>query len=400
MPVETEAGQLRERMVAGLLDTGAIRSDAVAAAFAAVPREMFAPEAPLAAVYSSTDAITTKRDAAGMPVSSVSAPNLQADMLERAAIQPGARVLEIGSGGYNAALIAEIAGPDGRVVTVDIDPFVTHRAQRFLAQAGYPQVKVVLGDAEQAAAEFGPYDAIIVTVGVWDCPWGHLLVPGGRIVVPLEFGTMSWAIAFAREGDTLTGRDAVCCSFVAVQGAGARAVRETRLAGGAVLLRTDGGPEPDIADLDRALAGEPAEVWTGVISEASQPSDSPHLWLVTAMDDIGTLVERPDTDSGIVHPTVRWMCPALITADSFAYLTAREAIGAETHEFGVRGHGRHGTELAEGLAGQVQEWDRRWRGGPGPVFTLYPAGAAVAAPVAGHVFRKRHTTLVLSWSHY
>jgi protein-L-isoaspartate(D-aspartate) O-methyltransferase len=43
------------------------------------------------------------------------------------------RVLEIGSGGYNAALIAELVGPDGEVTTVDIDPFVVDRAQRYLA---------------------------------------------------------------------------------------------------------------------------------------------------------------------------------------------------------------------------------------------------------------------------
>jgi protein-L-isoaspartate O-methyltransferase len=43
-------------------------------------------------------------------------------------------VLEVGSGGYNAALIAEIVGPEGAVVTVDINPWVTERASRFLAE--------------------------------------------------------------------------------------------------------------------------------------------------------------------------------------------------------------------------------------------------------------------------
>ncbi|TMR23427.1 methyltransferase domain-containing protein [Nonomuraea turkmeniaca] len=75
------------------------------------------------------------------------------------------------SGGYNAALIAELVGPDGLVISVDIDPFVTERANRFLAETGYPHVKVVLGDAEHAADELGPFDVILVTIGAWDCPW-------------------------------------------------------------------------------------------------------------------------------------------------------------------------------------------------------------------------------------
>ena len=45
-------------------------------------------------------------------------------MIAQAGIGPGARVLEIGTTGYNAALIAEVAGPGGHVVTLDIDPEV------------------------------------------------------------------------------------------------------------------------------------------------------------------------------------------------------------------------------------------------------------------------------------
>jgi protein-L-isoaspartate(D-aspartate) O-methyltransferase len=43
-------------------------------------------------------------------------------MLEQLDVQPGHRVLEIGAGtGYNAALLAHLAGPDGHVTTIDID---------------------------------------------------------------------------------------------------------------------------------------------------------------------------------------------------------------------------------------------------------------------------------------
>lgn len=80
------------------------------------------------------DVVVTRRDEHGKAISSVSAPWLQAVMLEEAGLGPGQRVLEIlGSGGYNAALMAELVGPTGEVTTVDIDPHVTARARRFLS---------------------------------------------------------------------------------------------------------------------------------------------------------------------------------------------------------------------------------------------------------------------------
>ncbi|MET9241305.1 class I SAM-dependent methyltransferase [Nonomuraea sp. NPDC003709] len=185
----------RADIVAQLKGRGSIHSPEVAAAFAKVPREKFAPEAPsIAAAYSAMDAVVTNRDASGKATSSVSAPWLQAEMLEAALLTRGARVLEIGSGGYNAALIAEIVGPEGLVVTMDIDPFVTERATRFLTETGYPQVRVVLGDAEHIGDDDGLNDAILVTVGPWDCPWGAPARPGrpdGRAAaVPCQVGVL------------------------------------------------------------------------------------------------------------------------------------------------------------------------------------------------------------------
>lgn len=55
------------------------------------------------------------------------------------------------------------------MVTVDVDPWVTGRAARVLAETGHANVRVVLGDAEHAADAYGPYVAIPVTVGAWDC---------------------------------------------------------------------------------------------------------------------------------------------------------------------------------------------------------------------------------------
>jgi protein-L-isoaspartate(D-aspartate) O-methyltransferase len=70
---------------------GAIRSDRIAEAFRAVPRHLFALGAPLEEVYTAT--ATVEWDEHGVPISTVSAPELQAFMLEQAATANWCRTL-------------------------------------------------------------------------------------------------------------------------------------------------------------------------------------------------------------------------------------------------------------------------------------------------------------------
>jgi protein-L-isoaspartate(D-aspartate) O-methyltransferase len=158
---------LRATMVNELREQDAIASEPVAAAFAAVPRHLFAPDATPQAAYAPHGTVIVKRDAQGATLSVMSAAHLQAVMLEQAGIEPGMRVLEVGSGGYNAALIQELVGEDGVVTTVDIDPDVVDRARACLASAGYDRVNVVLGDAEVGVPDGAPYDRIIITAAAW-----------------------------------------------------------------------------------------------------------------------------------------------------------------------------------------------------------------------------------------
>lgn len=394
---------LRDAMVAELRERGAIRSSEIAAAFAKVPREKFAPEAPVSAAYSTRDTVVTRRNADGKATSSISAPWLQAEMLEAARLQHGMRVLEIGSGGYNAALIAELVGPDGLVISVDIDPFVTDRATRFLAESGYPQVKVVLGDAEHAADELGPFDVILVTIGAWDCPWGHLLAPGGRMIVPLRFCGLTRSFTFVRDGDHFAGLDPTVCGFIPIQGAGAHQEHVAALAGGTVNLLIDAGPDLDTAALDRALDGDRTERWTGVTVGHNDPFDTLHLWVAAQTETFGVIWADPQRGSDRIEPAMRWFTPALITPDSFAYLTMgperRDGeSGERRYELGVHGYGKHGDALARQLADEVVTWDRDWRQHPDPDFTLHPIDATVPAPAIGRVFPKRHTQLVMAWT--
>jgi protein-L-isoaspartate(D-aspartate) O-methyltransferase len=168
--IETEARRLRQQMVDTMRANGWITSDRVAAAMNRVPREDFAPDTDLQTVYQAESVVRFGFDANGVCVTSISAPRCQAEMLEFAHVQVGDTVLEVGSGGVNAAYLAELTGPGGHVVSVDIDPEVTDRASRCLDRAGYSRVRVALADAEYGMPEHAPYDTVLVTAGVWDIP--------------------------------------------------------------------------------------------------------------------------------------------------------------------------------------------------------------------------------------
>lgn len=88
---------------------------------------------------------------------------LTARLFDRAGIAPGMRVLDIGSGAGNVALLAaEAVGPQGSVVGVDSDPGVLQRARRLAA--GMPNVEFHTADLQGRdglAAVDGEFDAVV-----------------------------------------------------------------------------------------------------------------------------------------------------------------------------------------------------------------------------------------------
>jgi len=69
------------------------------------------------------------RDNRGNQIPQTSAPEVIARLLELLDVQPGNRVLEIGTGsGYSSALLAELTGTKDNVFSIDVDPTMTERA--------------------------------------------------------------------------------------------------------------------------------------------------------------------------------------------------------------------------------------------------------------------------------
>ncbi|MGH3915283.1 MAG: methyltransferase, FxLD system [Pseudonocardiaceae bacterium] len=394
-----QAGELREAMIVELRGMDAIRTDQVADAFRVVGRELFTPGAPLEAVYAATTGVITKWDEHGVAISSVSAPEIQAFMLEQAAIRPGMNVLEVGSGGYNAALIAELVGAGGTVVTVDIDPEVTDRASSLLDAAGYSRVRVLLADAEHGVPEFAPFDRIIVTVSSWDIPpaWVDQLADGGRIVVPLRMWGLTRSLALERAGDRLVSRSAMICGFVKMQGEGAHRGRLLLLRGTEIGLRfDDGGPGEAPHLLDGVLGTERVEVWSGVTVGRLEPFYSLQFWLATSLPGFCLLTADVNGGAGLVDPGNRWFNLATVDRDSFAYLVSRPSENGIV-EFGAHAFGPHAAVVAEALAEQVRVWDRGQRRGPGPDFAVWPKDTPDEHLPHTSIIDKRYSRVTISW---
>ncbi|MCU0696363.1 MAG: protein-L-isoaspartate(D-aspartate) O-methyltransferase [Myxococcaceae bacterium] len=114
-----------------------------------------------------------------------SQPSLIALTLQAAALKPGGRVLEVGSGcGYQTALLSKLCRD---VYAIDIvEPLVT-RSQETLARLGVRNVHLRAGDGYGGWPEAAPFDAIIVAAGApkVPAPLVEQLAVGGRLIIPV-----------------------------------------------------------------------------------------------------------------------------------------------------------------------------------------------------------------------
>jgi protein-L-isoaspartate(D-aspartate) O-methyltransferase len=142
----------------------------------------------LAAIYRN-QALTTQIDARGLPISSSSQPSVMAVMLEQLDIRPGMRLLEIGTGtGYNAALLAILAGSPHLVTTLDIDPTLIDLARPRIEQVVGTGMSVRLHNGIDGYEPDAPYDRILATGSILPVPlpWIKQLKPEGRLVMDLR----------------------------------------------------------------------------------------------------------------------------------------------------------------------------------------------------------------------
>jgi len=115
----------------------------------------------------------------------ISQPYVVARMTQAASVQPGGRVLEVGTGsGYQTAVLLGL-GAD--VYTVELRPALAERARARLTQAFSERLHTRVGDGWRGWPEAAPFDAIIVTAAPDEVPEALLaqLRRGGRLVGPV-----------------------------------------------------------------------------------------------------------------------------------------------------------------------------------------------------------------------
>jgi protein-L-isoaspartate(D-aspartate) O-methyltransferase len=430
--------EARTRLVDELRTSGRLTSAAVEAAFRAVPRHVFLPEFdPVSQAYQD-EAFVIKTDKGGLPVSSSSQPAIMAIMLEQLGVAAGQRVLEIGTGtGYNAALMSRLVGPDGLVVTVDIDPDLADRARANLVAAGYPDVVVICGDGGFGARELAPYDRIIVTAGASDLApeWLAQLGPGGRIALPLGLRGIQLCMALERSGGPGWRSTSACrCGFIQMAGSYAAATDSYVPVGPQPGLHVQTEGQPLAADvLWTELNGPVTDVLTGVRVAGLAELGEADLWVTLSERGLSRLtITGGGPLRGSALPLLPFGALATTAAEGLGiagllpasapssiaddrgdrgdqerpghrgYRGYREH-GSGEFEIAVRGFGPWGALLAERLAARVRAW--RSSGRPRAtdlVVTAYPRTGADAPGVPeiapGQVIVDRpHTRLVLAW---
>ena len=372
------------------------RDPRVLAAIRAVPRHAFVPGADLADAYNPDLAVITKRGPAGAALSCASVPYLVAAMLEQLDVREGHRVFEAGAGtGWNAALLATLAGPGGHVSTIDIDPEITAQAAASLERAGFTSAHVATGDAAFGVPENAPYDRAIITIGSLDVPpaWFGQLRPGGRLVVPLRWRGQTQSVALVLGEDGLLRSDAVfLCGFVPMIG---QDWERSAAIDSHDLVRLYWDADQDISPglLSGVLDGPKTRLDSGVTVGPEESLDP--IWLrATATDPAVCRIsaEPAAVGSGLCTPVVRSRTLALAEGDSIAYLAAQrlEAPGRGAR-LGAIGHGPKGVGLAERLCRHIGTWsaDRAAK----PSITIYPDSAPQAA--AAQVIRREHCEMTV-----
>ncbi|MEJ2199532.1 MAG: protein-L-isoaspartate(D-aspartate) O-methyltransferase [Desulfuromonadaceae bacterium] len=186
---------------------------AVMEAMRQVPRDAFVPEAMQRHAFDNGPLSIGQ----GQTISQPYMVALMTDLLEP---QPHHSILEVGTGsGYQAAILAQLVR---QVYSLEIIPELAEQAIQRLAQLGYDNIEVRIGDGHSGWPEQAPFDGIIVTAAASHIPPALTvqLRPGGRLVIPVGFPYMTQELLLVEKDDAgeLHTRDILSVVFVPMTG--------------------------------------------------------------------------------------------------------------------------------------------------------------------------------------
>jgi protein-L-isoaspartate(D-aspartate) O-methyltransferase len=192
---EAEVAIVRRAFARQMMAVANVQDDRVERAFASVHREDFLGAEPWrfllwgqTSTLPHNDPVCVYQDVviALAPERGVNngSPSLHAKMLHDLAVEPGQHVAHIGAGaGYYTAILAELAGPAGRVTAFEFDAALAARARANLA--AWSNVTLIAGDGARAPTEM--VDRIYVNFGVAApaAAWIEHLAQDGKLLFSL-----------------------------------------------------------------------------------------------------------------------------------------------------------------------------------------------------------------------
>lgn len=201
----------RRKMVDNQIAARDVRDDRVLQSMRTIPRHLFVDEAMWGQAYNDYPLPIGEKQ-------TISQPYIVALMTEALGLQPGDRVLEIGTGsGYQTAILASMAE---WVYSVERIRSLAVRARQVLDQLRLYNVSIRIGDGSEGWREHSPYEAILVTAGSPDIPQPLVdqLVDGGRLVLPVGDRYAQTLFKVTKREDELLKEDMGGCRFVDLVG--------------------------------------------------------------------------------------------------------------------------------------------------------------------------------------
>ena len=171
----------KEQLMEHWASSGIIKDKKVIGAFKKVPRELFVAEDRTEEAYGDYPLSIGKGQ-------TISQPTTVMIMTQALELKEGNKVLEVGSGsGYQAAVIANIVGDNGKVMSTEIVDELVESAKINIKKLKLKNVKIIKHDGSKGYAKEAPYDKIIITAACPKIPSPLIrqLKEGGIIVAPV-----------------------------------------------------------------------------------------------------------------------------------------------------------------------------------------------------------------------
>ena len=192
--------RLRERMVRDQIQARGVTDERVLAAMRELPRHVFVEEALAYKAYSDGP----------LPIGegqTISQPYIVALMSELLQVEPGMKVLEIGTGsGYQAAVLAHMGA---EVYTVERIKKLFHAARKRFMDMRMFSVKLKLDDGTMGWPDEAPFDRIIVTAGGPEVPAPLVdqLADPGRMLIPVGGAKRNQSLILVEKRDGQVTRE-------------------------------------------------------------------------------------------------------------------------------------------------------------------------------------------------